>query len=101
MRSNTTFLATSFAIILLTATAARTQSFDLSWNTIDGGGVTAIGGGAFTLGGTIGQPDAEIAPIMSGGSFMLTGGFWPGIGGACTLPGDMNLDGGVDGQDVQ
>lgn len=101
MRSSVTPLATSFAIVLLTATMARTQSFELSWNTIDGGGSTLSTGSNLSLGGTIGQPDAQSAPVMSGGSFQLTGGFWPGIGSTCTLPGDMNLDGYVDGDDVQ
>ncbi|MBU0617025.1 MAG: hypothetical protein KKI02_04860 [Planctomycetes bacterium] len=34
------------------------------------------GGGDFELSGTIGQPDA--GPVMSGGGFDLTGGFWAG-----------------------
>ena len=55
--------------------AARAQSgggFDLSWNTIDGGGGKSSGG-VFELSGTIGQPDAG---VMTGGTFTLTGGFW-------------------------
>lgn len=49
--------------------------FDLSWHTIDSGGGTSTGGG-FTLEGTIGQPDAGLS--MSGGGFVMTGGFWAG-----------------------
>ena len=48
-------------------------AFDLSWLTIDGGGSTPSTGGAFSLNGTAGQPDAGQA---SGGAFSLLGGFW-------------------------
>jgi hypothetical protein len=50
----------------------RAQSYSIDWWTIDGGGGTSAGG-AFTLSGTIGQPDAG---VMSGGAYTLTGGFW-------------------------
>ena len=48
---------------------------DLSWNTIDSGGGTFSSGGSYTLGGTIGQPDAG---GMTGGAYTLSGGFWAG-----------------------
>ncbi len=48
--------------------------------TIDGGGGTRSTGGAFGVGGTIGQPDAG---RLSGSIFTLLGGFWSG-GGAVT-----------------
>src|SRR5438045_6444519 len=57
-------------------------SYDLSWSTIDGGGGTFSTGGSYSLGGTIGQPDAG---SMSGGAYTLTGGFW-GAAGATPLP---------------
>jgi len=61
--------------------------FNLPWSTVDGGG-GASSGGAFTLIGSIGQPDAG-AP-MSGGAFALTGGFWPGGGAPVPLcPADI------------
>lgn len=47
--------------------------YDLSWHSNDGGGSTSAAGGAYSLGGTIGQPDAGVA---SGGAYALTGGFW-------------------------
>jgi hypothetical protein len=50
--------------------------YDLSWNTVDGGGATFSIGGDYTLGGTIGQPDAG---AMGGGDYSLSGGFWGGI----------------------
>jgi hypothetical protein len=47
--------------------------YDLSWNTVDGGGVSYSFGGSYVLGGTIGQPDAG---TLNGGSYTLMGGFW-------------------------
>ena len=67
------------AVLLLLITGAvgiRAQTgdpFDLTWNTVDGGGGMFSSGGDFTLGGTIGQPDAG---FLSGGDFGLSGGFW-------------------------
>ncbi|HVF73356.1 MAG TPA: hypothetical protein VM940_17270 [Chthoniobacterales bacterium] len=48
-------------------------AYDLTWNTIDGGGTTSATGGNYSLGGTIGQPDAGAS---SGGAYSLTSGFW-------------------------
>jgi len=64
-------------LILISSIQAAAQSggtYDLSWNTIDGGGGTSSGG-PYRLSGTIGQPDAG---TMAGGSYILAGGFWPG-----------------------
>jgi hypothetical protein len=69
------------------------QEYDLSWYTIDGGGVVRSTGGDFELSGTIGQPDAG---IMAGGEFELTGGFWFQI-----PPTDCNEDGVVSLFDYQ
>ena len=55
--------------------APQSGSYDLSWYTIDGGGATFSVGGSYSLGGTIGQPDAG---SMNGGSYQLNGGFWGG-----------------------
>lgn len=63
----------------LAATDVRAQMYEISWYTIDGGGVSSSTGGGYALGGTIGQPDA--APLMVGGAFEVLGGFWPGISG--------------------
>jgi len=49
------------------------SGYDLSWNTIDGGGDVSMGDG-YTLMGTIGQPDA--GRLLNGGSYVLAGGFW-------------------------
>jgi hypothetical protein len=83
----------------LLASDARAQSgggYDLTWWTIDGGGITFAAGGAFDLGGTAGQPDASSA--LTGGAFSLTGGFWftP-----CILSnGDVDGNGCVDDADL-
>jgi len=63
-------------VVLLAAVPALAQSgdgYDLTWNTVDGGGATFSMGGSYTLGGTIGQPDAG---VLTGGGYTLVGGFW-------------------------
>ena len=76
MRYALALLAT--ASLLLAAGLALAQtggSYDLSWNTVDSGGNTFSNGGSFSLGSTIGQADAG---VMSGGNYVLGGGFWMG-----------------------
>jgi hypothetical protein len=48
---------------------------DLTWSTVDGGGWTFSTGGAYSLGSTVGQPDAG---VLEGGAYTLVGGFWGG-----------------------
>ena len=52
---------------------AQSGQWDLGWFTIDGGGATSSAGDGFALSGTIGQPDAA---SLSGGVYILRGGFW-------------------------
>lgn len=92
-------------IVVLCATmslvsAIQAQPIELPWYTVDAGGQTFSTGGSFELGGTIGQPDARNAPVMAGGAFELTGGFWP-VAQACFCLGDLNHDGNKDGRDIQ
>lgn len=61
---------------LLAARPAPAQTYDLSWWTVDGGGVTFATGGPYSLGATTGQHDASGA--LGGGTFSLAGGFWAG-----------------------
>lgn len=64
------------AVLALGASAVWAQAgggFDLSWNTVDGGGGTSTGG-AYSVSGTAGQPDAG---TLAGGTYTLEGGFWP------------------------
>jgi hypothetical protein len=71
------------------ANTAGGPEFDLSWFTIDGGGVMRSTGGDFELSGTIGQHDAG---RMSGGDFELTGGFWfEVVASDCNEDGVVNL----------
>ncbi len=54
--------------------AALARPLEINWCTIDGGGGTSAAG-TLSLSGTIGQHDAG---VMSGATFTLLGGFWPG-----------------------
>ena len=55
--------------------------YDLSRNSIDGGGVMRSTGGDFELSGTIGQPDASLTPhtadLGNNNYYALAGGYWP------------------------
>jgi hypothetical protein len=78
-------LASALALALsLVADPARTDPIALKRSTIDGGGVSFVQGGSFTLGATIGQPDAG---WLAARSFTLLGGFWWG-GGSLVGVGD-------------
>lgn len=59
-----------------TSSEQRRGSYDLIWWSVDSGGCTVCTAGGYTLGGTIGQPDAG---LMTGGAYTLGGGFW-GVG---------------------
>ena len=78
------------------------DAWDDSWFTVDGGGQTFSTGGSYSLGGTIGQPDATAASALTGGSFTLTGGFWAVAVPTCTsfAPADFNQDCHVDAEDL-
>ncbi len=82
------------AILITLMGVAYAQSrggYDLSWWTIDSGGIT------FATGGTLGQPDASNA--LTGGSYSLTGGFW--FAPACIATnGDVDGSGCVDDADL-
>jgi hypothetical protein len=60
--------------------ASGAQGYDLSWWTVDGGGITFAEGGGYVLSGTAGQPDVG---TLDGGGYTLAGGFWRG--GAAVL----------------
>ncbi len=72
----------ALAIIALAIGLAQSSTFvsaqsgggyDLTWSTVDSGGVMFSAGGGYSLGGTVGQPDAG---VLSGGGYTLAGGFW-------------------------
>ncbi len=84
-------------LLWLGANAQSGGPYDLSWWTIDGGGITFATGGAYNLGGTVGQPDASNA--LTGGPYSLTGGFW--FAPACIATnGDVDGNGCVDDADL-
>ena len=60
-------------VLFLSSPRTLAQTYEITWSTIDGGGGRSTGD-SYTLEGTIGQPDAG---LMSGGSYVLAGGFWP------------------------
>ena len=68
-------MKTNFLALLLSAAGitASGQSLVVDWFSIDGGGGVSTGG-VYSVGGTIGQPDAGEA--MIGGNYSLVGGFW-------------------------
>ncbi|MEI6676739.1 MAG: hypothetical protein WCO57_16330 [Verrucomicrobiota bacterium] len=59
--------------LLLAASAACAQNYSIDWSKIAGGGGTSSGS-AYSISGTIGQPDAGGA--LTGGNYSVTGGFW-------------------------
>ncbi len=96
MKATTIMLAALLALVLAVGAtpiadwastiAVYAQSgggYDLTWNTVDGGGATFSSGGGYTLGGTAGQPDAA---TWSGGGYTLSGGFWHAASGAGEAP---------------
>lgn len=85
-----------FCLIVSTAISARAQTFDLSWFSIDGGGGTSSGG-AYSVSGTIGQPDAG---VLSGGNYTIVGGFWSAIAAVPGSPESPQLSVSVSGQNV-
>jgi hypothetical protein len=73
-------LAAVFASIAFVSSAAA--QYEVTWCTIDGGGVMDASGGGYGAKGTIGQHDAG---KLSGGGYAVSGGFWVFGGGAPTL----------------
>ena len=61
-------------LFLTLAMTGLVSGIGIDWSTIDGGGGTSTGG-AYSVSGTIGQPDAG---LMSGSIYTLAGGFWSG-----------------------
>jgi len=59
--------------VLIVTSSAMGGTYELSWDTIGGGGVSS--GGTYSLTGIVGRPEAG---AMSGGNYELLGGFLPG-----------------------
>src|SRR6185369_4635099 len=58
--------------MVLARVCAPAADLSVNWWTVDGGGGTSSGG-AYSVTGTIGQPDAG---AMTGGAYAIVGGFW-------------------------
>lgn len=69
------------ALLATMALAAPARAYDpITWYSVDGGGTSRAAAGGYTLGGTIGQPDAG---VLASGATTLRGGFWiGGVAGA-------------------
>jgi hypothetical protein len=79
MKRNLILLSLLAILLITTAEVIPATGYDISWWTVDSGGVTSNStGGNYSLRGTIGQPDAG---SLSGGGYTLTGGFWGGASG--------------------
>ena len=89
-RIKLTLLLLAIAALLLLAfnLYLAPNAIGLTWWTVDGGGSSAVSGSGgngacydhgqrFAICGTVGQPDANHAP-MQGGNFKIYGGFWSG-----------------------
>jgi hypothetical protein len=74
------------ALIGVVSVSAVVEGYTLDWWTVDGGGVISSTGGSYSLGGTIGQPDAGTS---SSGIYALVGGFWGGAEAADAVPGSF------------
>lgn len=78
----TCVLALAAMLAGLAAADSLTNGFTIPWWTVDNGGGTSQGG-AYSLSGTAGQPDAG---SLSGGSYVLRGGFWSGAAVMPSVP---------------
>lgn len=67
------FASAMYSLDTLHAVAQSGGTYDLTWNSIDGGSAIQLTGGSYSLGGSVGQPDAG---TQSGGNYSLIGGFW-------------------------
>lgn len=77
-------IAAATIALALAASVSSGQPYDLSWRTVDGGGATFSTGAAWSLGATLGQPDAG-GPLVGTG-YTLHGGFWALVAGGGAGP---------------
>jgi hypothetical protein len=85
--SSRAVLGAALAITALSVrTSALAQTGSIDWLTLDGGG-GASAAGAYSISGTVGQPDAG---SLRGSRYTLEGGFW-GILAAAPAPGAPSL----------
>jgi len=75
MKRKVVTLTLAFLLAFASVALAGSVAYELTWFTVDGGGGASAGGG-YALVGTAGQPDTA---VLSGGTYTLAGGFWPGV----------------------
>jgi hypothetical protein len=82
LTTHTSLLLAALLLLIFVASAAAQAGgqYDVTWNTVDSGGMTHLSAGVYTLSGTAGQPDAG---VWRGGVYTLAGGFW----GSPLIPG--------------
>lgn len=98
-------LAVPMALLASTARSAPgpADSWSIAWSSVEGGGewsTSGSGSGSWSLAGSGGASDPGRALA---GSWLLDGGFWPGVSGAPIgppCPGDIDGSGAVDGGDL-
>ena len=71
-----TVLAVAVLWLAVSTALAQSGEYALDWWTVDGGGHTFTSGEGYSLGGTVGQPDAA---MWTDGEYTLAGGFWGGF----------------------
>ncbi len=86
------FASLSIAVAIFAASALAQST--IPWSTIDCGG-GELTGGTYT---TIAQPDTTASAALTGGTFSITGGFWPVSVPICLA--DFNNSGTVSVQDI-
>ena len=84
MKRSSVLLAVLIPLLLATGvqadltdsvSASLSTDYEITWWTVDGGGATFSENSGYSLGSTIGQPDAA---VWSENGYTLTGGFWGG-----------------------
>jgi hypothetical protein len=68
------FLLVSSVALISVVSVSALDGYTIDWWSVDGGGGAGSGNG-YSLGGTIGQPDAG-SSTSAGGQYSLVGGFW-------------------------
>lgn len=64
------------ALLITLSASASVTAVELTWSSIDSGGVSFASNGIYTLGYTLGQYDY---PALVNGSTQLKEGFWGGV----------------------
>ena len=89
MRASFICVAAALAVLgLVSATHAQSGGdYEMTWYTVDGGGVTAATGGDCQVGATVGQPEMT---VQIGGDYTVESGFWfASAGGARPTAGSL------------